>query len=567
MVNITEKIKAGLTRIDPFDKGKNQDPLSSIKSATRWLDSLAGGDVLASHDAILSTLKRFNENLKLASKQQLALLMLLDEKSQNLQDTLVQQYLRSSRMSRSIESQLWHAINGMYWEIARAYHVFVMEYSRNSKNHQNEALIPLATLRALRALSRYLKWRAMRYLNPGQNIWAGMHKLYLVAETHGFHQQKIEIYPPHKTSFSCESVYLHALMFELANNGTLYPRQLHLLDQWLDTWSSTLSLDNQLFFHQHSFAVDLSADYPARRVRNPAVDKPVRYWGTAKLAQRLDAIQSALREGSPPGRLGLSEDARVAESIDLLEHLQRHWAAVATREQRRVPRERVKRMVEISHGFGSITAQLPNTPAISHSPYGSSLAYEESQDVALYGFVTERTRKHTTQTKKPALGGAPEVERWIMHDESTQGYGAIIDTRNKTWLRVGALVATKPREGSEWHLGVVRRLYRIDEESSSVGIETFPESLQLVSLLDKQESGGYHVGGRDIAGPALPFMSLWLAGEDGRATLIIDPAHYKLGKVLELEGLDDVPWISLGSPVERGEGWMRVEVQAGDAAA
>lgn len=564
MLNITDKIKAGLSRIDPFDKGKEQDPLSNIKTATRWLESLASGDVLASHDAILTQLKRFNANLKLASKQQLALLMLLDEKSQDLQDALVQQYLRSSRMSRSIESQLWHAINGMYWEVARAYHVFVMEYSRNAKNHQNEAMIPLATLRALRSLSRYLKWRAMRYLQAGPNIWVGMHKLYLVAETHGFHLQKIEIYPPHKTSFSCESVYLHALMFELANNGTLYPRQLHLLDQWLDTWSGTLNLDNQLFFHQHSFAVDLSADHAARRVRNPAIDKPVRYWGTAKLVQRLEAIHAALREGSPPGRLGLSEDARVAESIELLEHLQRHWAPVATREQRRVPRERVKRMVEISHGFGSITAQLPSTPATSHSIYGSSLAYEETQDVALYGFVTERTRKNTTQTKKLQSGAGPEVERWIVHDESTHGYGAIIDTRNKTWLRVGALIAAKPREAQEWHLGVVRRLYRLDEESSSVGIETFPESLQLISLLDKKESG-YHVGGRDTNGPALPFMSLWLAGENGRATLIIDPAHYKLGKVLELEGIDSVPWISLGSPVERGEGWMRVEVHAGES--
>ena len=563
MLNLTEKIKAGLTRIDPFDKGKKQDPLSNIKTATRWLESLTGGDVLATHGAILAELKRFNENLKLATKQQLMLLMLLDEKSQDLQDTLVQQYLRSSRMSRNIESQLWHAINGMYWEVARAYHVFVMEYSRNPKNHQNEEVIPLATLRALRTLAHYLKWRAMRYLQPGPNIWAGMHKLYLVAETHGFHQTKIEIYPPNKTSYSCESVYLHALMFGLANTGTLYPRQLHLLDQWLNTWSGTLSLDSQLFFHQHSFAIDLSADHGARRVRNPAIDKPVRYWGTAKLAQRLDAIQSALREGSPPTRLGLSEDARVAESIDLLEHLQRHWSAVATREQRRVPRERVKHMVEISHGFGSITAHLPGANTTSHSVYGSSLAYEETQDVALYGFVTERTRQHTTQSKKLPTEAAPEIERWIMHDESAQGYGAIIDTRNKTWLRVGALIAAKPREAQEWHLGVVRRLYRLDEESSSVGIETFPETLQLVSLLDKQESG-YSIGGRDINGPALPFMSLWLAGEDGRATLIIDPAHYKLGKVLELKGIEDLNWISLGSPVERGEGWMRVEVHPGE---
>ncbi|MHB8914609.1 MAG: hypothetical protein ACYC4K_02205 [Thiobacillus sp.] len=563
MFTLTEKIKAGLTQIDPFAKGKNQDPLSNLKSATRWLDSLSGGDVIATHGTILAELKRFNDNLKLASKQQLALLMLLDERSQDLQDTLVQQYLRSSRMSRSIESQLWHAINGLYWEVARGYHVFVMEYSRNAKNHQNEALIPLITLRALRTLGQYLKWRAMRYLQPGQNIWASMHKLYLVAETHSFHQSKLAIYPPDTATFSCESMYLHALMFALANTGTLYPRQLHLVDQWLDTWSSTLNLDNQLFFHQHTFAVDLSADHAARRVRNPAVDKPIRYWGTAKLSHRLEAIQSALREGSPPARLGLSEDSRVSESIDLLDHLQRQWSPLATREQRRVPRERVKHMVEISHGFGSITAQLPNSHTPSHSVYGDSMPYQESQDVAVYGFVTERTRQYTTQTKKPRVGSTPEIERWIMHDESAHGYGATVDTRNKTWLRVGALIAAKPREADAWHLGAVRRLYRLDEESSSVGIETFPETLHLVNLLDKKDSG-YSVGGSDSKGPAMPFACLWLAGED-HATLIIDPAHFQLHKVLALEGIPDVRCVSLGPPVERGEGWMRVEVHVAES--
>ena len=242
MFNLTEKIKAGLAQIAPFDKVKNQDPLNNLKSATRWLETLSGGDVIASHGAILTELKRFNDNLKLASKEQLALLMLLDEKSQDLQDALVQQYLRSSRMSRHLESQLWHAINGLSWEVSRGYHVFVMEYARNAKNHQNEPMIPLITLRALHSLGRYLKWRAIRYLQPGQNIWAGMHKLYLVAETHGFHQSKTAMYPQSPATFSCESVYLHSLMFELANTGTLYPRQLNLVDQWLTSWSGTLNL-------------------------------------------------------------------------------------------------------------------------------------------------------------------------------------------------------------------------------------------------------------------------------------------------------------------------------------
>jgi hypothetical protein len=323
-----------------------------------------------------------------------------------------------------------------------------------------------------------------------------------------------------------------------------------------------LTLESALYLHQHNFAVDLSADHGPRRVRNPSVDKPMRYWATAKVAHQLDIIQLALREGSPPVRLGLTEDSRVGESIELLDHLQRCWAPLAVREQRRAPRERVKHMVEISHGFANITSQINTVGEKKTNPYGDNLMYMEADDVAVYGFVTERTKSHTTQIKKTRPGMLPEIERWIMHDESTTGYGAIVETRNKSWLRIGALVATKPREALAWRLGVVRRLFRLDEESSSVGIETFGETLQIVSLKDRKEAG-YTVAGQEC-GSALPFVCLWLAGEEERATMVMDPAQYQIHKVLEIQGIADTHWIELGDAVERGEGWIRVTVTPPD---
>ena len=565
MFILAEKLKVGLSRLDPFSKGNTKDPLTNLKTATRWAESLAGGDVINSQNAILIALKRFNENLSLATKEQLAVLMFLDEKSQDMQDTMVQQYLRTSRMSRTVESQLWHAVNELYWEIARGYHVFVMEFARNAKNHHNEALIPVVTLRAIRTLSLFLKWRAIRYLKPGQNIWAGLHKLYLVAETHGFHQNKLTVYPQSPVTSSCESAYLQVLMFDLANSGTLYPRQLSLIDQWLANWGGTLQLDDQLSLQQHSFTVDLSADHAGRRVRNPAADKPLRYWGTSKLCHRLEAIQSGLREGTPPIRLGLTEDSRVSESIELLDHLQRQWAPVASREQRRMPRERVKHMVEISHGLSNIISQINTPDAHAGNPYGENLPYMEADDVAVYGFVTERTRNHTTQIKKLRPGLLPEIERWIMQDESATGYGAVVETRNKSWLRVGALIAAKPREAEVWRLGVVRRLFRLDEESSSVGIETFAEVVHIVMLQDKNEAS-YAVAGRDSGGGSLPYACLWLAGPNGAASLVIDPAQYHLRKVLQVQGIDNVQWVTLGRAIERGEGWIRVTAEGVEGA-
>lgn len=569
MLILAEKFKAGLTRLSLSGKGEtHSDPLTNIKRATRWLDSLPGGDAFQSQNEILNELKRFNENLltpmKVALKARLAVLMLLDEKSQDMQDTLVQQYLRTSRMSRTVESQLWHAVNSLYWEICRGYHIFVMDFSRNPRNYADDTSIPLVVLRAIRTFGLLLKWRAIRYLQTGHNIWLGLHQIYRVAETHGFHQNKLLAYPERCKPSSCEETYLHILMLDLANSGTLYPRQLHLVDQWLANWRIMLTLESTLYPQQHHFAIDLSADHGARRVRNPALDKPMRYWATAKIAHQLDIIQLALREGTPPVRLGLTEDSRIAESIELLDHLQRCWAPITVREQRRAPRDRVKHMVEISHGFTSIASQINTVDEKKANLYGDNLMYMEAEDVAVYGFVTERTRNHTTQTKKTRPGLLPEIERWIMHDESAMGYSAIVETRDKSWLRIGALVATKPREAAAWQLGVVRRLFRLDDESSSVGIETIGETLHIVTLKDRKEAD-YTVGGHSVDA-TLPFVCLWLAGNEGRATMVMDPAQYQIHKLFEVQGMDNINWIELGEPVERGEGWVRVTVNPSDVA-
>lgn len=565
MFNLAENIKTRLSRLMPHDKGN--DPLTNLKTATLWVESLPAGDALKSQNAILIEIKHFNENLTQPTKERLSVLMLLDEKSRDLQDTLVQQYLRNARMSRVMESQLWHGINNLYWEIARGYHAYVLDFSRNTQIGQNAALLPLITLRAIRAFGLLLRWRAIRYQQPPENIWLRLHKLYRVAESGQFHQRKFRMYPQDQTDSTCESAYFRVLMLNLANSGTLYPRQLHMVDRWLESWVGKLGLEDQLDLNKHGFSVDLSADYGPRRTRNSADDKPMRHWSVAALSKQLDVIRLSLREGSPPALLGLTEDARVTESIDLLGHLQHQWSAMATREQRQSPRERVKSMVEIANGFDNIISQIKIAGAQTVGLYGDNLPYMEADDVTVYGFVTERTRNLSTEMRKLRPEAVIASESWVMQDESATGYGAVVETHNLNWLRVGALVATKPHETKTWRLGVVRRLFRLDEESSSVGIETFAESPDIVMLSANADASGYTVNGFDSGGTPLPIACIWLAsGNDNRnASLVIDPVHLQAKKVFEIHGKPGIKFIRIGNPIERSEGWVRVAIEPIDS--
>ena len=557
MNSLADRFTSQLARLAPFGK-RIDDPLNSLKSATRWVQSLPVGDPLKCQQAIANQLKRFNENSTLCAKDRLAALMLLDEKSRDLQDSLVRQYLRNPRMSRAQESQLWHSVHNLYREIADGYQAFVQPGAREASKHQHADLIPLVTLRAIRALGLLLKWRAVRYLPAGETLWLRLHELFRVAERDGFHRQCQRTYAEDGADCSCETAYLHTMMFTLASTGTLYPRQLDLLDRWLCGWHEMLKLDKEYVPDVHSFAVDLSADHAPRRIRKPDSDKPLRFWETAALQQKLHEIQAGLQQGLSPLQLGLTENARSAESLELIEYLQRQWSALATREQRRAPREPTKRLVEVIHGLDAIVAHIKSAgiPADS-SPYGPALSYDEANDVRVYGFVTDRTRNRAAAPTAPS----PEAERWVMHDESGNGYGALVESRDKDWLRPGALIAVRPQGTSApWRIGIVRRLSRIDDDTSSVGIETLAETPTL-ALLHDTTSSGYTVNGVDHS-TARGHASLWLATSDaGAASLMIDPVHFIPGKVFQVDGAPEHESIALGRPIEHSEGWLHVAVE------
>ncbi len=557
MNTLASKLVSGITRLTPFGK-PNDDPLTNLKSASHWLGSLPIGDAFKCQEAILHELKRFNENSSQFTKARLAVLMLLDEKSRDLQDTLVRQYLRNPRMSRSVESQLWHAVYGLYWEVARGYHAFVLHFMRESGKSPHDDLIPLITLRAIQTLGQLLRWRATRYLPAGEKVWLRLHNLYRIAETENFQRRSMRAYAEDGIESSCENAYLHIMMLNLANSGTLYPKQLDLLDHWLDGWNGLLQLDTHLDPEAHHFAIDLSADHGPRRVRKPDPDKPMRCWGVTPLLDTLSELQAALQAGRSPAELGLTESARTAESLELLAHLQHHWSSLSTREQRRAPREPVKRLVDVAHGLGTVIAQIKLTDThASVSPYGVGLNYSETDDVQLFGFITDSTREKVSQIQMPPSLVSPDVERWIMHDESECGYGATVESHDKDWLRVGALISVKSHDSATWKLGVVRRLSRLDNDTSSVGIETLASAPALAMLYDTTTSG-YTVNGAGHSSANLPQASLWMANGDGTDSVVIDPVHYMPGKIFQVHGIADHAFIALGKPMDRSEGWIRV---------
>ncbi len=534
------------------------DPLSSVQATTRWAQSLPIGDALKAQSEILVEVKRFNDEDAPHSKERLLILMLLDEKGQHTQAVLSRQYLRNPRMSRTVESQLWHAIYHLNWEILRAYHSYLIEYARNPAKSRLKAMMPIVTLRALRGFRRVIKWRTIRYLHPGTKTWARLHQLYQLAETQGFHRTRLLAYPDDAQESTCEGEYLHTLMLEQANSGSLYPRQIDLIDTWITGWRDMLKLEKLLDPERHVLTADMTKDRGAKRVRNNSPELSTRYWSTQDLLERIRSLQSELHAGTAPARLGLTEYVRVSESLELLDHLSRQWAPLTAREQRRSPRKSVKKIVEIVHGLPSIIARVKeDQPGSEAPPQKDKLGFVEHSDLNIYGFVTNRTlnRGPYSEATKERL---PDIERWVMEDESEYGFGATIEARDKDWLRIGTLVGLRADKAAGWSLGVIRRLSRLNEAESSVGIETLPGK-PLEIFLHGQQASSYTVNGMGTHNGRAAVSGL-LFDDEYAPSIVVDPAHYQRKAIVEYHFQQRNKTIQMDDPVDHGEGWIRVGI-------
>ena len=68
------------------------------------------------------------------------------------------------------------------------------------------------------------------------------------------------------------------------------------------------------------------------------------------------------------------------------------------------------------------------------------------------------------------------AESWVVENVSAGGFGAVVPQAKSDWLKVGTLLAMQPDGGSNWVVGVIRRVNRITQQEARVGIETLSRS-------------------------------------------------------------------------------------------
>lgn len=413
----------------------------------------------------------------------------LDDAVQPHLRRLARDYLHTPRLSKADERRLWSANFGYWGAIAGLYAQSLERAGQHPKDRGSELLkpsLPLAAARVMAARAAQLKWVQYRYGPIGDELWLELGQAYLAAESAGYAQKPLQLYPHNTGLTSVSQQYLQALVFHASSMDSLMPLEIELADRVIAHF-----LPGFVFLSDcrpdSVYWVDAASGLPpARLARHPREVTPtLRFFSPGSAPQALSELMHTVERGEVPEGLNLGGQYPAKVVLPVLKHLAMYWApSPPLREHQR---HSVKTRIAVLNGFDD-----------SFTVFAGGVA---------------------------RLGKERNAESWVVENVSLGGFGAAIDDLRGDWLKVGSLLSMQPEGGDNWVLGAVRRYGKDSDSRASVGIQSLSRQAQGVEL--RPRTTGF------VAAGAIPGIWLREGNAPGEARMVLPPASFDLRESLE----------------------------------
>jgi len=421
-----------------FGGAKPDHPLADPKEAKRLLEALPGDDAGKAVEELMHWIESVVAAEGFKPEARIQLLLMLDDAAQPRLRKLSKDYFGASRPSRFQENRLWSALHGYWRQAAYAYARAVDLFVQGAKGADAaKAQLPLLLARTLRCFAQQIKWMHMRYGPIDLSSWGVLNSVYAYAEARQLAQARVSLFPGPGGESTPQLEFLKAAMLSAGSPDGLLPAELDLAERLIAAFAPRFALAASAA-PALAFWTDLSQSMtPARASRAPQAGPGLRYLGAgAALAEAHEHAERLMLGGKPPQVPGLTAGDDLLAAREVLRHLHLYWAPQAP--ERATQRHAVKSRLSVTYGYDGIVGVLGG---------GGSLDVDN-----------------------------PNSESWIVENVSAGGFGAAVPQLKGDWLRVGALLALQPEGGSNWVLGVVRRVNKTAAQQARVGIETLSKT-------------------------------------------------------------------------------------------
>lgn len=422
---------------------RSDHPFADLREARRLIADLPNADPVRVLEELAHWIGSTRaEGFRLEHAAQLALL--LDEAGQAAARRVAREYVAAPRLSKVQENRWWHAVYE-FWREGGLSHFALLEACEAAEKPSEvpKQLLPLVCVRALRALTSQMKWLHIRYGPLDQSLWATAGRIYSLAERRRIMRTRVPMYAGIAAESSAEQELARLVLFSVSSPDSLLPQEIDAAERIIDALSVHAQLSS-VPQPEATYWIDVAASTPPLRHASPPANVPtVRYISAGPAAACAgDLLEAMSDRGGVPSELHLANAYPTELVRAVLEHLVRQWAPHMP--ERRHERHRVKARLTIAPGFEA--------------------ALEVLQPDTSLAFVYEAN------------------ESWIVENVSAGGFGARLPHAPSDWLRVDGIVALQPEGGSNWVLGIVRRLSRPGPDETAVGIQTISRVPQVVHL-------------------------------------------------------------------------------------
>ena len=420
-----------------FGSSKPDHPLADPKEAKRLLDALPADDVKAL-DEIMHWIESVAAIEGFKPDARIQLLFTLDDAAQARVRKLSKDYFTTGRPSRYQENRLWTALHGFWRQAGHAYARQVDLFVQGHKGiDAAKALLPLLLVRALRSFAQHIKWMHMRYGPIEAGSWGVFNSVYAFAEIRQLSQSRVTIYAGAAGESTPQLEFLKGAMFSVSAPDGMLPLEVELAECLIGILAPRFVLANAPG-PDVAFSMDLAQALPPVRLsRAPKTGPALRCFGPgAALTEVHDLAEKVLVGGKIPPEINLGGSFEPHLALDVMRHLHQYWSAEAP--ERKTQRHAVKSRLSVTHGYEGVIGALGG---------GDTLDFDNKNS-----------------------------ESWIVENVSAGGFGAVVPQLKGDWLRVGTLLALQPEGGTNWVLGLVRRVNKLAGQQARAGIQTLSKS-------------------------------------------------------------------------------------------
>ena len=541
------------------------DPLQSQKAASAWLRQLPALDVIGRQQHVMRAFDGMRASRREADLNRVAAIEYLDAALGADRRQLLKQYVENAEGAARLSERIWQATHELAQGFVFAYQWLLDEALAQPANLRWRPVLPLLFTRLLHYYGTDAKLRVFRFERWIPAKWRELHEIYVRAVEAGVDKQPCVLSNAGQggTQWTVEQEYLFVLLVHQLNTGNLAPSELDWASAQLRAWARRLTLDSAPRAPE-GFLVDLAGRAGLARRTGSDAGSLLRYLDTTPLAEQLERTVQALRqaETADGANLALVNQQRIA----ILDKVRPAVAPNLQTELRRDPRVPVSLPARVRVGLSRICRDLASREAPGEVEGGGT---EQIEVYAVAGGPRVRRPNNEQDTIAASISmfGDPQ---WQVKDRSVAGLRIAASGGIGQSLTLGALVAVRQSDVSDWVLGVVRRLNKLSNDEVEAGVSIIAErvvALTLAARRGPRDDTGIVVDGFDISTIGARFDGLYLPPPSrpdkplAVKTLIVPTAEYSEGRKLILTTGRSVYTVALRHLVEQRAEWSWAAIQ------